>query len=78
MGIDAKKDVALNTTFYPGWRRWVSKILTVGTDGMHMMESAGFSTRSESPEYVVLGYDTEINYEKLTTASITSTRSSNG
>ena len=35
-----------------------------------MMESIGISTRDENPEFVVLGYDTEINYEKISTASI--------
>ena len=35
-----------------------------------MLESAGVDTNSESPQYVVLGYDTEITYEKLSTASI--------
>ena len=30
----------------------------------------GIETQSEFPEYVVLGYDTEINYEKLSKASI--------
>ena len=29
-----------------------------------------FQTRDDDPEYVVLGYDTEINYEKISTASI--------
>ena len=35
-----------------------------------MLEDDGIRTRSQSPQYVVLGYDTEINYEKLSTASI--------
>ena len=35
-----------------------------------MLESAGVNTESENPQYVVLGYDTEITYEKLSTASI--------
>ena len=29
-----------------------------------MLEEKGIETRSEHPEYVVLGYDTEIDYEK--------------
>ena len=29
-----------------------------------MMEDVGISTRDGDPEYVVLGYDTEIDYEK--------------
>ena len=35
-----------------------------------MLEEKGIETQSETPEYVVLGYDTEINYEKLSKASI--------
>ena len=35
-----------------------------------MLEETGINTQSETPQYVVLGYDTEINYEKLTKASI--------
>jgi ribonucleotide monophosphatase NagD (HAD superfamily) len=35
-----------------------------------MLEERGIETRSEQPEYVVLGYDTEINYEKLSKASV--------
>ena len=30
----------------------------------------GIVTDSSNPEYVVLGYDTEINYDKIATASI--------
>ena len=35
-----------------------------------MMEEVGIATRSTSPQYVVLGYDTEIDYEKIATGSI--------
>ena len=35
-----------------------------------MLEEEGIETCSEQPEFVVLGYDTEISYEKLATASI--------
>ncbi|HIO57661.1 MAG TPA: HAD family hydrolase [Candidatus Poseidoniales archaeon] len=35
-----------------------------------MLEAVGISTRSNEPQYVVLGYDTQIDYEKLATASI--------
>jgi len=43
----------------------------VGTEGMRaMLEGAGIETQSKAPEYVVLGYDTEITYDKLATASI--------
>ena len=43
----------------------------VGTEGMkEMLEEVGINTNSENPQFVVLGYDTEITYEKLTNASI--------
>jgi glycerol 3-phosphatase-2 len=74
MGIDAEEeDVLLSTHDLLSWleKMDVKDTYLVGTEGMRdMMESAGLNTRSESPEYVVLGYDTEINYEKLSTASI--------
>ena len=49
----------------------VTETFLVGTEGMRsMLEEVGVSTRSNEPQYVVLGYDTQIDYEKLTTASI--------
>lgn len=43
----------------------------VGTNSMkEMLNSVGINTDSNDPEYVVLGYDTELNYEKLKKASI--------
>jgi len=49
----------------------VTEAYLVGTEGMReMLEAVGVNTKSESPQYVVLGYDTEITYEKLSTASI--------
>jgi HAD superfamily hydrolase (TIGR01450 family) len=35
-----------------------------------MLEDAGLTMDAETPEIVVLGYDTEITYEKIATASI--------
>ena len=35
-----------------------------------MMEEQGITTRDDDPEYVVLGYDTEINYEKIEIGSV--------
>jgi ribonucleotide monophosphatase NagD (HAD superfamily) len=35
-----------------------------------MLEEKGIETRSKSPQYVVLGYDTEIDYEKIAQGSI--------
>jgi ribonucleotide monophosphatase NagD (HAD superfamily) len=48
----------------------VSQTYLVGTKGMQeMLEAVNIKTKSEDPEYVVLGYDTEINYDKLSEAS---------
>ena len=66
-------DVLLSTHDLLSWlqNEGVSKTWAIATKGMcEMMESAGISTRDKDPEYVVLGYDTEINYEKISTASI--------
>ena len=58
MGIDAKEeDILLSTHDLLSWleKMGVKETYLVGTDGMrNMMESAGFSTRSESPEYLSL------------------------
>ena len=43
----------------------------VGTEGMReMLEESGLATDSADPEFVVLGYDTEVTYEKLAMASV--------
>ena len=73
MNIPAEvNDVILSTHDLITWlkKNDVSETYLVGTRGMQeMLESVNIKTRSENPEYVVLGYDTEINYEKLSTAS---------
>ena len=73
-GIPAKaKDVLLSTHDLLSWlgKEGVTETYLVGTEGMRsMLEEVGVSTRSSEPQYVVLGYDTQIDYEKLTTASI--------
>jgi HAD superfamily hydrolase (TIGR01450 family) len=49
----------------------ITETYLVGTEGMRsMLEEAGVNTQSEKPQYVVLGYDTEIDYDKLAIASI--------
>ena len=66
-------DVLLSTHDLLSWlaNEGVNQTYLVGTEGMReMLEDAGIETRSTDPQYVVLGYDTEINYEKLSTASI--------
>ena len=74
LGIpSAEEDVLLSTHDLLSWlnNEGVKETYLVGTEGMReMLESVGISTQSESPQYVVLGYDTEITYEKLSTASI--------
>ena len=67
------EDVLLSTHDLLSWlqKEGVTRKWTIATEGMcEMMESIGISTRDEDPEFVVLGYDTEINYEKISTGSI--------
>jgi len=67
------KDVLLSTHDLLSWlaSNSIDETYLVGTEGMRsMLEDAGVNTKSESPQYVVLGYDTEVTYEKLQTASI--------
>ncbi len=74
LGIPAEaNDVLLSTHDLISWlsKEDVSETFLVGTEGMRsMLEGASVNTQSEKPQYVVLGYDTEIDYEKLATASI--------
>ena len=74
LGIPAEaNDVLLSTHDLLSWlgKEGVTETFLVGTDGMcSMLEEVGISTQSKKPQYVVLGYDTQINYEKLATASI--------
>ncbi len=66
-------DVLLSTHDLLSWLKQggVTKTWAIATEGMcQMMEDVGISTRDDDPEYVVLGYDTEINYEKISTGSI--------
>ena len=73
-GIPAEeKDVLLSTHDLLSWlaKNNITKTWLIGTEGMReMLEERGITTDSNNPEYVVLGYDTEINYEKIATASI--------
>ena len=74
MGIVATEgEILLSTHDLISWlsNEGVVDTFLVGTEGMReMLESSGFSTASDNPEYVVLGYDTEINYDKFATSSI--------
>ena len=67
-----KEDIILSTHDLISWLKInnISQTFLVGTVGMQeMLEKENIDTRSEDPEYVVLGYDTEINYDKLSKAS---------
>ena len=74
MGIPAnKEEVLLSTHDLLSWLKAenISETYLVGTEGMNeMLEEVGINTNSKNPQFVVLGYDTEITYEKLTNASI--------
>ena len=74
MGIPCSaEDVLLSTHDLLSWlsKEGVVRTWAIATEGMcAMMEDVGITTRDENPQYVVLGYDTEINYEKIATASI--------
>lgn len=74
LGIPATpEDVLLSTHDLLSWldNNDVTETWLVGTEGMkEMLEEAGISTDSETPQFVVLGYDTEIDYNKISTASI--------
>ena len=74
LGIPAKEeDVLLSTHDLISWLKESNyeRIHLVGTAGMcEMLESEGFIIDSKTPEIVVLGYDTELNYEKISVASI--------
>jgi len=74
LGIPATvDDVLLSTHDLISWLHAFDydRVYLVGTEGMrHMLENAGLTMDAENPEIVVLGYDTEITYEKISTASI--------
>ncbi|MFL2948811.1 MAG: HAD-IIA family hydrolase [Candidatus Poseidoniaceae archaeon] len=73
-GIPATaEEILLSTHDLLAWlnKQGVTETWAIGTEGMcEMMEAVGIATRSKKPQYVVLGYDTEINYEKIATGSI--------
>ena len=74
LGIPSMEDdILLSTHDLLSWLEGegVPESYLVGTEGMReMLEAVDVNTESETPQYVVLGYDTEITYEKLSTASI--------
>lgn len=74
MGIVSEEgEILLSSHDLISWltNKGVTDTYLVGTQGLRdMLENGGISTTSDTPEYVVLGYDTEINYEKLATACV--------
>ena len=67
LGIPSKEDdILLSTHDLISWLdgEGVTESYLVGTEGMReMLEAVCVNTESERPQYVVLGYDTEITYE---------------
>jgi HAD superfamily hydrolase (TIGR01450 family) len=52
-------------------QKQIKDVYVVGTKSMkEMFLKAGLETDSQSPSYVVLGFDTELTYEKLKTAAL--------
>ena len=69
----AREDVLLSTHDLIAWlnKNEVTETWLIGTEGMsEMLRDEGIVTDSENPEYVVLGYDTEIDYQKISVGSI--------
>ncbi|MDG1555275.1 MAG: HAD-IIA family hydrolase [Candidatus Poseidoniaceae archaeon] len=73
-GIPAEEnEVLLSTHDLLSWlgANNITKTWLIGTEGMReMLEEKGIETKSQDPQYVVLGYDTEISYDKISQASI--------
>jgi len=52
-------------------QKQIKDIYVVGTKSMmEMFTEAGFEIASRSPSYIILGFDTELTYEKLKTAAL--------
>jgi HAD superfamily hydrolase (TIGR01450 family) len=49
----------------------IRDVFVVGTESMKdMFLKEGFETESQSPSYIILGFDTELHYEKLKKAAL--------
>ena len=74
LGIDATpEDVLLSTHDLIAYldQHNYSRTYVVGTEGMKsMLHAQNIETESDNPELVVVGYDTELTYEKLVKASV--------
>ncbi|MDP6870115.1 MAG: HAD-IIA family hydrolase [Candidatus Poseidoniaceae archaeon] len=74
LGIPATNDdILLSTHDLISWltENKITKTWAIATKGMcQMMSDVGIDTKADNPEFVVLGYDTEINYEKIAKGSV--------
>ncbi len=74
LGIPAEeKQILLSTDGVLAFlaERGVREVYLVGTGSMaEMFRAAGIDIRSQDPRYVVLGYDTELTYEKIAAAAV--------
>jgi len=74
LGLAATEDdVLLSTHDLLAWLRKnnITETWLVGTEGMRsMLEAEGIATENNAPQYVVLGYDTELTYAKIERASV--------
>jgi HAD superfamily hydrolase (TIGR01450 family) len=74
LGIEAKKDdLILSTDGVINFlqQRNVRQVYAVGTKSMkEMFRQAGIETDSPNPRYIILGFDTELDYKKIKTASL--------
>ena len=65
--VASEEEVLLSTHDLLRWLKSqnITETYLVGTEGMSdMLASAGVSCDSQTPQAVVLGYDTEVSYEK--------------
>ncbi|MFC2166240.1 HAD-IIA family hydrolase [Acidobacteriota bacterium] len=74
LGIQARSDqIILSTDGVIEFlkERRINRVYVVGTESMkRMFQETGINPESSQPEYVILGYDTELTYDKLKTASL--------
>jgi HAD superfamily hydrolase (TIGR01450 family) len=74
LGIKARIDQIILSTdgvieYLKDYR--IQKVYVVGTQSMKsMFQESGIDPESTQPEYVILGYDTELTYEKLKEAAL--------
>ena len=74
LGIAAKKDdFILSTDGVINFlqQKNIRQVYIVGTKSMkEMFRQAGIETDSQNPSYIILGFDTELDYQKIKTASL--------